>query len=66
MEALKESLKEGLRVVLLAVIPLAIDMLTSGHVSLNALGIAAAIAGLRFIDKWLHTSGKAEKGLTRF
>lgn len=72
MEALKEALKELLRVVFIAVIPLAIDGLSTGNLDPKLLGITAIIAALRFLDKFLHETGKntgnetLEKGLTRF
>lgn len=70
--ALIESLKELLRVVVLSAIPLLIDGLTANAVDWRLIGITAAIAGLRFVDKLLHEVGKEtynetlEKGLTRF
>lgn len=66
MEALKEALKEGLRVAVLAVIPVAIDGISNGSLDLRLLGTVALIAILRFVDSWLHESGQAKKGLTRF
>lgn len=70
MEALPkelvESIKEGLRVFLMAVIPLVIVQLQDGSFVWKPVLIAGLIALLRFIDKWLHRSGVAEKGLTRF
>lgn len=66
MENFKEALKEGLRVVVLAIIPVVILGLENGNFNLKALGIVAVVAFLRFIDSYLHESGKAEKGLTRF
>ena len=58
--------KELLRVVVLAVIPVLIIGLENGKVDAKTLYVIGAIAALRFIDKYLHKSGKAEKGLTRF
>ena len=71
-QAILEALKEFLRVSVLAVIPVAVDGLTRGQLDLRLLGITAAVAGLRFIDKLLHELGKESendslsKGLTRF
>ena len=75
-QALLEGLKELLRVVLLAVLPLLVSSLEMGRVDVKVLGIAAAIAFLRAGDKLLHEWGKEEstkkiehwatKGLTRF
>jgi hypothetical protein len=67
-EILIESLKELGRVMVLAIIPIMIDALTSDKFDTRVLLVTAAIAGLRFVDKLLHlhepegTSG----GLTRF
>lgn len=64
---LLESLKEGLRVFLMAVIPLVIvDLENAGGIDPRPIVIAGVIAVLRFVDKLLHRSGVAEKGLTRF
>lgn len=61
-----ESLKEGLRVFLMAVIPLVTVQLQDGEFMWKPVLLAGVIAVLRFIDKYLHNSGVAEKGLTRF
>lgn len=61
-----EAIKEGLRVVALAIIPVLADSLGRGEVNIQLILVTGAIAFLRFIDKWLHNSGVAEKGLTRF
>lgn len=63
---LLNSLKEGLRVFLMAVVPLVIVQLQDGSFIWRPVLIAGLIAVLRFVDKWLHSSGIAEKGLTRF
>jgi len=77
-DALKEALKSGLRTIVLAVIPVLIDSLTKGVVDLRLLLIVGGIAGLRFIDSWLHEHDKSlpkaerntgllgQKGLTGF
>lgn len=62
----KEAIKEGLRVVVLAVIPILIDSVTRGSVDVRLIVITAIVAGLRFVDKWLHESETATKGITRF
>ncbi len=67
-DSLIESLKELGRVVVLAIIPIVIDALSSGKFDIKVILVAGAIAGLRFIDKLLHLNepeGKAG-GLTRF
>ena len=61
-----EAVKEGLRVVVISIIPIAIDGLMKSQVDFNLVLITGAIAGLRFIDSWLHNSGVAKKGITRF
>jgi hypothetical protein len=64
----KEALKELGRVVVLAIIPILIDSVTAGEFSFRVLAVAAALAGLRFLDKYLHlgeVDGKAG-GLTGF
>lgn len=66
-EALIKSIKEGLRVFLMAGIPLTVVELENGGLfDYKAILIAGLIALLRFVDKYLHESGVAEKGLTRF
>ena len=67
-----EAVKEFFRVMLLAVIPVVIQMLQDGQICWKTVGIIALIAGLKFIDKMLHELGKDKdskklvKGLTRF
>jgi len=74
-----EAVKEFLRIILLAIIPITIEGLINGEVNLQLIGITGAIAGLKFIDKYLHETGKNiekksrnkktspfTKGLTRF
>ena len=67
-----EALKELLRVVLLATIPVIVTSVESGAVDAKIIATVALLAGLRFVDKWLHEKGKEEgdknlvKGLTRF
>jgi len=71
-----ESTKEALRLVVLAVIPVFIAGIdsTTGAISINWSMVitVAAITGLRFVDSFLHETGKAKddptlkKGLTQF
>lgn len=67
-----EALKEAGRVVLIAVVPILVDQLSTGEFNLRLIWVAGAIAGLRFLDKLLHEAGKeagndlVAKGLTRF
>lgn len=70
--ALIEGLKELGRVALLAIIPVVIDQLTAGAINFRLIGIIAAIAILRAVDKFLHEKGMLEdnatlvKGITQF
>ena len=70
--ALIEAIKEGLRIVVISIIPILIDGFTRGEIDIRLVGITAAITALRALDKWLHETGKEtgneslEKGLTRF
>lgn len=70
--ALIEATKELLRVVLLAVVPVLITGVENGSVEPSVIATVALLAGLRFIDKLLHETGKEnkndslKKGLTRF
>jgi hypothetical protein len=65
-DSLKEALKEGARVVVLAIIPLLADSLGKGAIDWQLIGVAGAIALLRFVDSWLHQSGVHSGGLTQF
>lgn len=66
MDELKEAVKEALRVVVLAIIPVIIDSLSKGEVDVKLVVTVGVVALLRFIDSWLHETGKAKLGLTRF
>jgi hypothetical protein len=76
-EALVSALKEAGRVVVLAVIPVAISQMERGSWDWHAIIIIGVVTLLRFIDKYLHKIGQeAEEktgepssltiGLTRF
>lgn len=56
-QALVEAFKELVRVMLIAAVPLLIIELESGELDPRAILLAAAIAGLKALDKWLHKSG---------
>lgn len=58
-KALAESFKELLRVVVLAVLPVLIDSIISGQIEFRTLAVVGAVAGLRFVDKFLHEQAKA-------
>ena len=68
MENFVEALKEGARVIVLAIIPLLIDMLAKGAIDWTLIAVTGAIALLRFLDKYLHLEGEpgVAGGLTRF
>jgi hypothetical protein len=66
MEAILEAVKTGLRVVVLAVIPVLIDSLNKNSVDWKAILVVAVVAALTFVDSYLHETKIAEKGLTRF
>ena len=63
---IKESIKEGLRVVVLAVIPVIISSVSAGAIDWKLVASAALVAALRGLDSYLHDSGIADKGITRF
>lgn len=49
-----EAVKEFFRLIIIAVIPVAIDSLQKGNLDFRTLLIVAAIAGLRAIDRFLY------------
>ena len=58
-EPLLEAIKELLRVILFATVPLLISYLEQGvGIDYRAILIVGGISGLRFIDKWMHETGK--------
>ena len=71
-EKIKKALLEAGRVVVLAILPVAIASLEKGEIDMRYIGIVAALALLRFTDKWLHEIGKENdngamiKGITLF
>jgi len=71
-QPLIDALMELLRVMVLATIPVLITSLENQSIDWRVVGVVALIAGLRFIDKFLHKYGEAnenkllEAGLTRF
>jgi len=63
----KKALIEGLRVVVLAVIGSVLVSLQQGKmINPSMMWLAGLIAFLKFLDKYLHESGVAIKGITRF
>lgn len=67
-----EAVKEGLRVVAIAVIPVVIVMIENGSMDYKTVSVVAVVALLRAVDKFLHETGKEAgdssliKGITRF
>ena len=71
-EALLKAGVEALRVVTLAIIPVAILSLEAWAIDWKVIIIVGGVAFLRLIDKFLHELGKANdnkvllKGITQF
>ena len=67
-ESVVESLKEGLRLALFAGISYLVTYLLQQFniMDQNETYVVAGTFILRLADKWLHLSGKAEKGISRF
>jgi hypothetical protein len=68
MKEFIEPLKEAGRVVVLAIIPLLITSLEMKKFDWVSIGVVAAIAFLKFIDKYFHDKEPkgVAGGLTRF
>ena len=56
--AKSEALKELARVVILAIIPVAIDSLNRGTLDIRTIAIVGIVAGLRAIEKFLYVAEK--------
>lgn len=71
-QPLIDATAELARVMVLAVIPVLIASLKNDSIDWRVIGVVALIAGLKWVDKFLHKFGKAnenkvlETGLTRF
>jgi hypothetical protein len=67
-DALVEATKEFARVIVLALVPIFIVQIEAGSFDWRVLAFTGAIAGLRWVDKFLHTKAPEGKsgGLTRF
>lgn len=71
-QPLIDATAELFRVMVLAVIPVLIASLENDSIDWRVIGAVALIAGLRWVDKFLHKFGEAnenkvlEAGLTRF
>ena len=55
-KALILALEELVRVIIIAVIPVVVDSLNRGTIDGRTLAVVGAIAGLRFIEKYLYKS----------
>lgn len=62
---MNEFLKELGRISLISALPVLILALESG-VDWKTVAVLVAVAILKGLDKWLHKSGVAERGLVRF
>ena len=65
-ETIKQFSLELLRVALVAALPIVIASAESGNVDYKIIATVAVVAVLKAVDRALHESGVAEKGLTRF
>ena len=67
-KAFLEALKEAGRVVVIAIIPVAIPMINDWTIDWKMLATVGAITLLRFIDKYMHLQAPEgeSRGLTRF
>lgn len=65
-EMVKPFVLELLRVAVIAVIPVAVVSLENGTVDPRALGVVAVVAVLKALDRMLHETGVAERGIVRF
>lgn len=65
-ETIKEFTLELSRIALVAVLPILITSVESGNVDYKIIATVAVVAVLKAVDRALHESGVAEKGLTRF
>ena len=57
-DALIEATKEFFRVVVIAIIPIIISNLTDETFNWKVVAITATVAGLKFIDSFLHENNK--------
>lgn len=65
-ETIKQFSLELFRVALVAALPVVIASAESGTVDYKIVATVAVVAVLKAVDRALHESGVAEKGLTRF
>ena len=60
-EALKKGLKEFLRVILIAILPVIIDSLERNILDWKVILVAVAIAALKAVDRGMHEYGVLEE-----
>ena len=67
-DAFVEATLEFGRVVVLATLPILTEAILSGSIDWRIIAVTATVAGLRWVDKFLHTKAPEGKsgGLTRF
>ena len=65
-EMIRPFVLELLRVAVIAVIPVTILAMETKTFDWKAIAIVGAIAVLKALDRMLHETGVAERGLTRF
>ena len=65
-DATIESAREYARIALVAVVPVLIVALQSEQIDGKAVGILAAVAVLKAVDRALHETRVEEQGLVRF
>lgn len=63
---IQEFVLEMARIAAVAVLPVAIVMLESNAIDWNAIVMIGIIAVLKGLDRALHETGTAKKGITRF
>lgn len=61
-----EFVKESGRIALVAALPVAIPMIETGELNWYVIGTVALVAVLKGVDRSLHQTGVAEKGIVRF
>jgi hypothetical protein len=58
IEPLKEGVKEGVRLLMIAVLPVVISQLGQGSIDYKAIAIIGIIAILRGVEKYFYELGK--------
>lgn len=64
LDPLVEAVKEGLRVAVLGALGVVVESLVANTFSWKVTAVAAGVAALKAVDKWIHTNPNIElKGL---